>query len=358
MRKYLSLIFIAFGAFAAVPVEAQQPTPTLAGPIAALARPELHGETRALLIWRNGALASESYGAGYTAETRFVSWSVAKTVTAIALGMLIDEGKLNLDQPAPIAIWRTAADGREAISIRHLLTMTAGLKHQEGGEGPEAIERADTVRLLFSDGAQDAATYAVTRPLVHMPGTHWQYSTATSHVLAEIITATITPSRDPADRRRVMAQWFQQRLWTPLGITSAEWDFDGAGLFLGGSMLHMTAGDYGRLGQFMLARGVSPSGQRLLSEAVFGELLRKANATNNNHYAGHLWLNTGPSGQQPRVLFHPRGGADTFAFVGHLGQYVIVAPSRQMVIVRLGKSTRPQRELLMDAVGAFIDGTK
>jgi CubicO group peptidase (beta-lactamase class C family) len=321
---------------------------------AALAIPD-QGETRALLVTVGGETQFEHYRPGFGAETRFVSWSMAKTVTAVALGMLVDEGKLDIDQPAPVALWRIATDGRETITTRHLLTMTSGLRHTEGNERGLPVERADTVRLLFTDGAQSAAAYAIAQPLAKKPGTHWQYSTATTHILADIVTGLVTSSREPAERRRVMVAWFKQRLWDPLGITSAEWDFDNAGLFLGGSMLHMTARDYAKLGQFMLDGGKTRDGRALVSPAWHKVLLTKAAAANNNHYAGQLWLNTGPAEGQPPVLMYPKGGQDSYGFIGHLGQYIIVVPKARAVVVRLGKTPSAQRVHARAALTAIVD---
>lgn len=333
---------------------ARAPTNPTAAVAAAMAAPG-QGETRALLVTIDGRIAAERYAADFTPETRFVSWSMAKTVTALALGLLHDEGKIDLDAPAPVPAWRGLTDGREKITTRHLLTMTSGLQHQEGSERGLPIERADTVRMLFSDGAQDAAGYAIARPLAHPAGTHWQYATATTHILAEIITNIVAQGKAPAERRALLAAWFKSRLFDPLGVTSAEWDFDAKGLFLGGSMLHMTARDYARLGQFMLDRGAAPDGKRIVSDAWIKIMLTKAAAHNNNHYAGQLWLNTGPADGQPHVLFHPQGDRDAYAFIGHLGQYIIVAPTRRAVVVRLGKSVTAERPRVRETLGVLID---
>jgi CubicO group peptidase (beta-lactamase class C family) len=340
-------------ALSGTPSPAREPA-ALAAPVEALFS-AIPGETRALLVLQNGKPVVERYRDGFDAKVRFVSWSMAKSVTAIALGMLVDEGKLKLDAPAPVAVWSKPGDPRAAITLRHLMNMTSGLEHQEGTEDGKKIETADTVRLLFTDGARSAAAYSVAKPLAHPPGSVWKYSTATSHILSDIVTNAVTSEIDAAKRRAIMAKWFADRLWTPLGITSAEWDFDEAGLFLGGSMLHMTTRDWARLGEFMLARGITPGGKRLLSDAMIAELLKKAEARNNNQYAGHFWLNTGPMTGQSPVLFHPVGGADTFAMIGHLGQYVVVVPSKQAVIVRLGKTANRDRGPVRTELGRLVE---
>jgi CubicO group peptidase (beta-lactamase class C family) len=313
------------------------------------------GETRALLVMQNGKIVHERYRHGYTDATRLISWSMAKTVTAIAIGMLVDEGKLHLDAPAPIAAWRQAGDERSNITLRHLLNMTSGLQHQEGSEDGKPIQDADTVRLLFTDGAESTADYATSRPLAHAPGSHWQYSTATSHILADIAANLMTTEADTQKRRVAIAAWFSRHLWTPLEITSAEWDFDSRGLFLGGSMLHMTTRDYGRLGQLLLDHGKAPDGKQLLSTKWLDVMTAKAPVPNNSQYGGQLWLNLPPLPGKSPALFHPRGTSDTFAMIGHLGQYVVVIPSKRAVVVRLGKSVHKERGHVRTALADLID---
>ncbi len=357
MRKSLVIVALAV-ALATAPVlrsAAARDTATIAALSAKAMSLPGAGETRALLVLQNGKPVVELTAKAFTAETRYLSWSMAKSVTAIALGMLADEGKLHLDQPAPIAAWQGGNDARAKITIGHLLGMVSGLEHQEGTEGGRAIETADTPRMLFTDGARDTFAYATSKPALHPPGTAWRYSTASTQILAGLVARHITPSSDPTERRRATAAWFETRLWTPLGITSAEWDYDPAGLFLGGAMLHMTARDWGRLGQFLLDRGLAPDGKRLLSDAWLTTMLRKAEAPNNNHYAGHVWLNTGPGPKQQAVLFHPRGGADIYSMTGHLGQYVIIIPSKRAVLVRLGKSNHSERIKMMPALADIVE---
>ncbi len=276
-------------------------------------------ETRALLVVAGGKAVSERYAPGFDAETRFVSWSMAKSVLAIALGMLVDEGRLALDAPAPVAAWAKPGDPRGTITLRQLLNMSAGLEHQEGGVGGKPVELADTVRLLFTDAAQDSAAFAASQPVKHAPGTVWQYSTATSQILSGLVADAIAGSADADARRRLTVAWFQTRLFEPLDIASAEWDFDSAGTFHGGSLLHMTARDWAKLGQFMLAGGKALGGRRLLSEAWLAVMTAKSPAANNAHYGGHVWLNTGPGPKQQAVLFHPRGGADIYSMMATSG---------------------------------------
>ena len=94
------------------------------------------GETRALLVIQDGKIAAERYGKGFNPETRLISWSMAKTVTSVMIGMLLAEGLLELDGEVPIDKWRRLGDPRSDITLRHLLQMRSGLRHTESGDPP------------------------------------------------------------------------------------------------------------------------------------------------------------------------------------------------------------------------------
>jgi CubicO group peptidase (beta-lactamase class C family) len=123
-------------ALAAVTADAGAPRNDLARAVDTLFTDPVLGETRAVVVMANGKIAAERYAPGYGPETRLVSWSMAKTITATLIGLLVADGRLTLDQPAPIPRWQRPGDPRAAITIRHLLQMRAGLDHTEAGEVP------------------------------------------------------------------------------------------------------------------------------------------------------------------------------------------------------------------------------
>lgn len=148
--------------------------------VAALFNDEELAETRALVIMRNGEVILERYAPGYNQETRFISWSMAKTITGVLTGIMVADGRLALDEPAPVRHWQRAGDPRGAISLRHLLQMRSGLSH---GEAISPPYQSDEVRMLFLDGRDDMAAYAEAQPLEAEPGTKFEYSTNTSVIL-------------------------------------------------------------------------------------------------------------------------------------------------------------------------------
>ena len=141
------------------------------------------GETRAVVIMANGKLAAERYGPGYDKDTRFVSWSMAKTVTGVLIGMLVSDGLLALDGPAPVPQWQRPGDPRGGITLRHLLQMRSGLRHTESGDPPY---ESSEVRMLFLDGRDNMARWAEEQPLEAEPGKQFEYSSNTSVILADI----------------------------------------------------------------------------------------------------------------------------------------------------------------------------
>ena len=156
------------------------------------------GETRAVVLMANGTIAAERYGEGYDKDTRFISWSMAKTVTAVLIGMLVADGKLALDAPAPVPLWQRPGDPRAAITLRHLLQMRSGLRHTEAGDPPY---ESSEVRMLFLDGRDNMAKWAEEQPLEAEPGKMFEYSSNTSVILADIAARALTASDKPETRR-------------------------------------------------------------------------------------------------------------------------------------------------------------
>lgn len=305
------------------------------------------GETRALLVLHNGQIVAERYGAGYHKDSKLIGWSMSKTITGVLIGLLVSDGRLRLDESAPVPRWQRPGDPRGEITLRQLLQMRSGLRHVESA--PIAGE-ADTVRMLVLDGRDDMAAYAEAQPLEHEAGSHWAYSTATSTILADIAAHALTDSQNPAVRRQVVGDYLQSRLFAPLGMASATPEFDAAGTLIGGSMIHATPRDWARFGEFMRNNGSVRGAQILPSDWV---RFMTSPAPHNAGYGAQLWRNAPqPSGEEE--LFPTRAPASVFAMIGHLGQYVIVSPSQHLTIVRLGKSDKAQRPALVQKLGDIV----
>ncbi len=303
---------------------------------ALFADPAALGETRAVVVLRDGEVIAERYGPGFGPDSKLISWSMAKSITAVLIGFLVADGQLALDDPAPVPAWQRPGDPRGAITLRHLLHMSSGLDHVENGD---PVWAADTVEMLFGAAAADMAGFAEAKPPVAQPGEQFNYSSATSIILADILARTLTPSDRPVARREAVRAFIAGRLTEPLGMTSLTPEFDARGTMIGGSIVHATARDYARFGEFLRQRGVV-DGARLLPEGWVDFML--APSPRDGGYGGHIWLNRPRPAGSDAALWPQRGPNDMFAALGHQGQYIIVSPSQRVTVVRLGVTNDPQ----------------
>jgi CubicO group peptidase (beta-lactamase class C family) len=296
-----------------------------------------------VLVLHDGEVAAERYGEGYSPRTKFLGWSMSKTVTGVMIGALVAEGRLRLDDPPPIPTWQRPGDPRGEITLRQLLQMRSGLRHKENSE---PIYDSGEVRMLFRDGRDDMAAWAEAQPLANDPGKVFTYSTPTGVILADIAARVLAPGAKADARRRAVAEFFESRVSGPLGAPSFTPEYDAAGTLIGGSMIWATARDWGKFGEMLRHKG-SVEGAQLVPRAWIEFMTTPS--PRSPDYGAMTWLNR-PSGGERNVLFAAQGPKDAFALVGHLGQYVIVSPSQGLTIVRLGKTDGKDRPALVDAL--------
>ena len=373
MPRYKSPIaataFSTIAAFALIscgaepPAKPVKPGPTMIVDDAAISRDALAAaitpmfedpamaQTRALVIMHGGRVVAERYAPGYGPDTRLISWSMAKSVTAVLLGLMIADGRLALDEPAPVPEWHNPGDPRAKITLRHLLHMSSGLDHTEVAEGDVEIFDADTPRMLFLDGRENVARYAESRMLEAKPGEKYEYSTPTSHILADIMTRSLTDSKDPVVRRNAMLEYAQGRLFEPLGMASAFPEFDRNGTMLGGSVIHATARDWAKFGEFLRNNGSVRGAQLLPTSWV--RFMRTPSPTDSS-YGGHIWLNRKRNEGRDQVLFPDKGPRDVFSALGHLGQFVLVSPRQKLTVVRLGNTVDSELDPVNDQLAKIL----
>ena len=302
-------------------------------------------ESRALIVLHDGRIVAERYGPAYHENTRFISWSMAKSVTGVMIGMLVADGRLRLDEGVPIPAWQRSGDPRGEITLRQLLQMQSGLKHNEETSPPY---EADTVRMLFLDGRDNMAAYAEAQPLEAEPGTKWEYSSATPVILADLAARALTASTDPGERARAVGDYLRTRLFEPLGMKSMVPEYDAAGTLIGGSLIHGTARDWARFGEFLRHQGAVKGAQ--LVPVAWLEFMTTS-ALHNPGYGGQLWLNRAPPGE---AAMWPGLGSSVFSMNGHLGQFVVVSRGNGVTVVRLGKTNEGQHEPVRRAIARII----
>jgi CubicO group peptidase (beta-lactamase class C family) len=318
-------------------------------------RPVELGVSLATVVVHRGAVVAERYGtrpaSAFAAaepmgpESTSISWSTAKSMTHAAVGILVGDGRLDVDAPAPIDEWRGTA--KEAITLLDLLEMRSGLRFVEDYVDGDT---SHCIAMLFGEGAADHAAYAAALPLDHPPGTVWNYSSGTTNVVCRIIgDAVAGVTADPGRRRDRVDRFLRERLFEPAGMTSATPSFDAAGNWVGSSYVHATARDFARFGELYLDDGVSASGDRVLPEgwAAHGRtvIARDESADDGAGgfgYGRHWWT----------WLRHP----GSMAAHGYDGQYVLVVPDRELVVVHLGMTPVEHRPLVVRGIAEIVEG--
>lgn len=305
------------------------------------------GETRAVIVMHAGEVAAERYGEGYGPDTRFLGWSMSKTVTGVLMGLLVADGRLRLDDSPPIPKWRRAGDPRGEITLRQLLQMRSGLRHEEKAE---PVYTSPEVRMMFLEGRDDMARWAEALPLESEPGSAFDYSTPTGMILADVAARVLAPQGRPEERQSAVADYLHARLAVPIGMNTLVAEYDRAGTMMGGSMVWATAPDWARFGEFLRHKG-SVSGAQIVPRGWIDFMT--APSPRAPDYGAMTWLNR-ESGGDREVLFPDEGPEGLFAAVGHLGQYVLVSPGQKLVVVRLGKTDDLDRPALVDELADIV----
>jgi CubicO group peptidase (beta-lactamase class C family) len=280
-------------------------------------------QTRAVVVVHDGRLVAERYAPDVDARTPLLSWSMAKSVTATLVALAVDEGRLSLDAPAPVPEWRGADDPRGAITLDELLRMSSGLAFDETYGAVN-----DVSRMLFT--RPDTGAFAAAFPLAHVPDSVWSYSSGTSNVVARLLRGLFD-----GELAR-MVRWSRERLFEPVGMRSAVFEPDASGTFIGSSFFFATARDWARFGELHRRDGVW-QGRRILPEGWVRYVTTPTPAAPRGIYGAHWWLNAGDPDEPTRRMW-PSLPRDLYAARGHSGQYVVVAPSARVVVVRLGLS--------------------
>jgi CubicO group peptidase (beta-lactamase class C family) len=292
---------------------------------------------RALIVVDHGHIVAERYGAGFSATTPLLGWSMAKSVVAGLVGVFVKEGRLTLDQSAGWS--KDQGAGRERIRIADLLAMSSGLRFNEGYGVV-----SDVIRMLYLQ--PDAAGFAREQPLVHHPGEFWSYSSGTANILSRIV-------QDAAGR--LGAGVANDKLFTPLGMTSATLETDEDGTLIGSSYMYATARDWARYAQFLLQNGVW-RGQEILPAGYVAMMATPVTASGGQYGRGLVWLWGSDAivpGKNPDAAFGIP--PDTFWMEGHDGQSIAIIPSRQLLIVRLGLTPSRDHYQPQPLVKALLD---
>jgi CubicO group peptidase (beta-lactamase class C family) len=271
--------------------------------------------TRAVLVLRKGELVAERYAEGFDAETPQLGWSMTKSVTNLMVGRLVLAGEVSLDEKELLSAW--ADDERRDITVDHLLRMTSGLAWDETYDLGTPI-----TQMLYRE--PDMGAFVAGQEAAHPTGTYQQYSSGSHTLLCQIL----------AERVGSGANLPREQIFAPLGLSSAVLEPDGVGTPVCSSYMWATPRDWAALGQFALQDGVW-NGERLLPAGWLAEsTVAFDGETEDVGYAAGWWVNRLPDGS----LAHPELPEDAYFAQGHDGQWIVIVPSADLVVVRLGFS--------------------
>ncbi|MCB9050186.1 MAG: serine hydrolase [Lewinellaceae bacterium] len=276
--------------------------------------------TLSLLIVHKGQIILERYAPGVDMKTKTRTWSTAKSIAATLIGMLVDEGKLALDEPLGLEwlpqVLSPEADPRNEITLRHVLNMSSGLYPVDNN----GMEYATGSGLAYWAGASSAIG-ARNRGLVRRPGAYWDYENY------ETLLAVLAMKKALGDSVNYL-EFPRRALLDKIGMRNTLLSVDRFGDFILSSQVYTNARDLARFGLLYLQDGLW-KGERLLSEEWirFVRTPAPSTAERGNFYGGQWWLVPDDRTDVPK---------DAYSTAGNRGQYVIVVPSHELVIVRRG----------------------
>ncbi len=283
-----------------------------------------NGHPFAFVVLHEGDVVAERYGEGIGPETQLLSWSMGKSFTNALTGIMARDGLVDIHAPMDIPQWQ--GDGRKAITLSHLMQMQSGLQWNENYGN-----RSDVNLMLHRE--TDMGLFALSKPLEHEPGTFWYYSSGSTNIVMRYLRGKF-----PSDE--AFLAYMRERLFAPLAIANPHFEPDMSGTPVGSSYLYVTARDYARFGQLFLDDGCIGE-RRILPEGWVDYTVTPASAS-ENRYGAFFWLN--------RDHHYPDAPEDMFSCQGHDGQQIFIVPSKELVVVILGYSPKPDRVIDFNGV--------
>jgi CubicO group peptidase (beta-lactamase class C family) len=288
------------------------------------------GVTYALLVVKSGRIVYERYAAGASAMYLQYSWSMAKSITQALAGILVRDGRLDLHAPAAVPEWQSPGDPRRAITLDQLLRMSSGLAFTEDYVDGEV---SDVIRMLTGEGRHDMGAFAAAKPLAHAPGTAWSYASGTTNIVCRILRDAI------GNGATGMLDFMRRELFEPIGMATPLPKFDTSGTFVGSSYCLAIPQDFARFGLLYLRDGVW-DGRRILPAGWVDYARTPTYADATQAYGAHWWL---------------MPGKPWFMASGYDGQRILVAPERDALIVRCGRTPVGEIQHVWNHVNALAE---
>jgi CubicO group peptidase (beta-lactamase class C family) len=275
-------------------------------------------KTAAYLVIKNDQILFEKYWDEYSDTVPTNSFSVAKSIISVLVGIAITEGKIvSIDQPIADFLPEFKEGGKDKITLRHLLSMSSGLKWMESGSNPFS----DNARAYYGD---DLRKHALARTIVKEPGKEFEYLSGDSQLLALVLEVATGMS---------VSEFASAYLWKPIGASyNAFWNLDHKdGVEKAFCCFYAIPRDFALIGKLILNKGKVNDNQLIdpnyLAECFLPGVPVEPDGTPNHRYGLHWWL-----------VNH--SGYDIVYARGILGQYIICIPQENMIVIRTGSKRK------------------
>ncbi|MGO2357224.1 MAG: serine hydrolase domain-containing protein [Mesonia sp.] len=291
---------------------------------------------KGVLVLQNDSIRLEKYAADVDQESLWTSFSMAKSVSSMLLGVALKEGAIeSLDDVLQKYIPELKGHDYGKVTVRQLLTMTSGIAWNEDYEDPNA-DVAQMYQNPCENSESHILTYMKSLKFAHEPGTHWNYSTGETDLVGILIQKATGKS---------LADYLSEKIWQPWGMKyCAYWLADEcSNLNIGGSGLSATLRDYARLGTLMLNEG-RLGDQNLLAEEYLEKATSLLYETNDQGGGyGYLWW---------------RFKNGSYAAIGIFGQMLYVDPHKDLVIAQIAAWPKASSAKLTESRQAFIEAVQ
>ncbi len=289
--------------------------------------------TSAVLVVYDGKIVAEKYAAAFNKQTVLLGWSMSKSLTAAMAGILVKQGKLDPDAPAPVPEWKNT--NKQKITLKNILQQTTGLDFKE-----DYANYSEVTNMLFNKG--DMGAFTANLPLKFEPGTVFNYSSGNSNILSRIIRKTVGEQSYPA--------FPYQSFFHKINAYSFLLEPDASGTYIGSSYSYATARDFARFGLLYYNNGIW-NGEQILPENWVAQSIVPAAADKRKHYGYQIWLN-GLDKNEPAGRMYPDVPADMFFCDGFGGQGIYIIPSKKLVVVRTGLQVIDENKFLKEVIAA------
>lgn len=284
---------------------------------------------RGLIVLQGDEILLERYGAGNTPETRWITFSVTKSVTSLLIGAAIQDGYIgSVDELVTDYLPRLKGSAYDGVRIRDILHMASGVAWNEDYADPES----DVAQAGAANGIE-LTQYLQTLPREAQPGTRFNYNTGETNLVGELLRAAIGNNA---------SRYLQNKIWQPFGMEhDAYWLLSSeGGVETGGCCINATLRDYARIGRFVLADGVLPSGERVVPTNWMRDSVTPSQGAENY---GYLWWLYDEGAFSARGIFQQR---------------IFIDPARDAVIATHGNALNATGDEDQDHTDALIEALR